>query len=65
MSNYQPSVYIASLSDYNAGRFHGEWVSVDGDEDTLYEAIQNILSSSEEEGAEEWAIHDYEDLALR
>ncbi|APS59081.1 antirestriction protein ArdA [Piscirickettsia salmonis] len=62
MNNFKPAVYIASLSDYNNGILHGEWAKVDGDEDALYEAINQVLRSSECEDAEEWAFHDLEDL---
>lgn len=58
-----PRIYIASLSDYNAGRLHGAWFDVtdyaDGEE--LYEAFkEQVLDTSTEPIAEEWAIHDYD-----
>lgn len=60
-------IYVASLSDYNAGRLHGNWVTVDDgmDEGDLWNEIQKILDSSPEAKitgfpAEEWAIHDFE-----
>lgn len=57
-------IYAASLSDYNAGVLHGEWIAVT-DEDTMHEAIQAMLEASPTakkygDVAEEWAIHDYE-----
>lgn len=57
-------IYVASLSDYNAGVLHGEWVDVT-DVDAMHEAIATMLAESPTaklEGlpAEEWAIHDYE-----
>jgi len=54
-----PRIYVASLSDYNAGTLHGEWVDAI-DEDEIWEAIHRMLASSKQPGAEEWAIHDYE-----
>jgi len=63
VSDETPRIYVASLSDYNAGRLHGKWFDVtdfsDGDE--LYQAVkEQILDTSKEMVAEEWAIHDYE-----
>lgn len=62
-------IYVASLSDYNAGILHGSWFDLSdySDTDDLLEAIQKqVLSTSptaHEEGlksAEEFAIHDYD-----
>lgn len=55
-----PRIYVASLSDYNAGRLHGEWLDATGDYDALSAGVQQMLAASPEPGAEEWAIHDYE-----
>ena len=57
-----PRIYVASLSDYNAGRLVGAWIDLDAytDVDTLHEAIAAMLAKSPEPIAEEWAIHDYE-----
>lgn len=57
-----PRIYIASLSDYNAGRLIGEWVDIDATttEEDLYEAVAAVLAQSREPGAEEFAIHDYD-----
>jgi antirestriction protein len=57
-------IYVASLSDYNAGILHGEWMDV-SDAETLQEQITAMLAKSptaKREGvpAEEWAIHDFE-----
>jgi antirestriction protein len=62
--NYQ--IYIASLSDYNAGILHGKWINVEGfSTDEIQEEINQILQTSPYtkqygEVAEEWAIHDFE-----
>lgn len=56
----EPRIYVASLSDYNAGRLLGKWIDADQDADGIHEEIQAMLKSSPEAIAEEWAIHDYE-----
>jgi antirestriction protein len=56
----QPRIYVASLSDYNAGRLHGQWISADQEPEALLTAISNMLAASPTPRAEEWAIHDYE-----
>jgi antirestriction protein len=56
----RPRIYVASLSDYNAGRLHGAWIDANENDDDLAEKIQTMLRASPELIAEEWAIHDYE-----
>ncbi|MGD0082034.1 MAG: antirestriction protein ArdA [Acidimicrobiales bacterium] len=55
-----PKVWIASLSDYNAGHLHGAWVEADQEPDDIWAGINEVLRSSKEPGAEEWAVFDYE-----
>jgi antirestriction protein len=55
-----PRIYVASLSDYNAGRLHGTWIDATQQAEELHEEIHTMLAESTEEIAEEWAIHDYE-----
>lgn len=55
-----PKIYIASLSDYNAGRLHGRWIDAAQSPEALHAAISEMLATSPTPGAEEWAIHDYE-----
>lgn len=55
-----PRIYVASLSDYNAGRLHGAWLDADQPVEQLADAVQAMLASSTEPSAEEYAIHDYE-----
>ena len=55
-----PRIYVASLSDYNAGNLHGEWIDASSDVEAMEEGVQSMLASSHSPGAEEWAIHDYE-----
>lgn len=63
-------IYVASLSDYNAGILHGMWYDLEDfdDVDDVHAAIRAMLSLSptalaERNPAEEWAIHDYEGFA--
>ena len=55
-----PAIYVASLSDYNAGTLHGRWIHIDEDTtaDDVYIGIREMLAESNEVGAEEWEIHD-------
>ncbi|MCL4367879.1 MAG: antirestriction protein ArdA [Actinobacteria bacterium] len=55
-----PRIYVASLSDYNSGRLHGNWIDANQTAEELQEAINEMLRRSPEPGAEEWAIHDYD-----
>lgn len=62
----EPRIYVASLSDYNAGTLHGVWIDLaDADVDDVNRQIADMLAESPEamatgEPAEEWAIHDHE-----
>ena len=58
----RPRIYVASLADYNAGRLHGAWVDAAADPEDVRAAIAGVLGSSGEPGAEEWAIHDYDEF---
>lgn len=58
----RPRIYVASLSDYNAGRLHGAWINAYQHPSDLSDAVQSMLGRSHEPGAEEWAIHDHEDF---
>ncbi len=55
-----PRIYVASLGDYNAGRLRGIWLDATLADDELAQAVQAMLATSPEPGAEEVAIHDYE-----
>jgi antirestriction protein len=59
-SGFRPRIYVASLSDYNAGRLHGEWIEADQSAEDIWLAINEMLAASPSPGAEEWAIHDFE-----
>jgi antirestriction protein len=54
-----PRIYVASLSDYNNGFLHGEWLDADQDLDDLNSAITVMLGRSPSDPhAEEFAVHD-------
>jgi antirestriction protein len=62
-------IYVASLSDYNAGRLHGVHINLNECDtiDDVWAQINKMLADSPEAKAfpqggkaEEWAIHDYE-----
>jgi len=62
-----PLIYVASLSDYNAGRLHGVHIDATLDIDDIWSAINDMLAASPEfrsfpagGPAEEFAIHDHE-----
>ena len=55
-----PRIYVASLSDYNAGRLHGRWIDASKDAAAIHAEIRVMLAESREPPAEEWAIHDSE-----
>ncbi|MFZ9189595.1 MAG: antirestriction protein ArdA [Schleiferiaceae bacterium] len=62
--NDEMRIYVASLSDYNAGRLHGAWIDCAGkDADALGEEVAAMLKQSREPVAEEFAIHDHEGFA--
>lgn len=58
-------IYVASLSAYNAGILHGEWITLNGKtrEEVLYEISLMLIKSTGDRPAEEWAIHDHEGFA--
>ncbi|MDO9381062.1 MAG: antirestriction protein ArdA [Nocardioidaceae bacterium] len=58
----RPRIWVGSLSDYNAGRLHGEWIDAAVDTDTLNESVRAILAASPDPGAEEFAIFDYDEF---
>lgn len=59
-----PRIYVASLSDYNAGRLHGVWIDAADDLDEIWSQINAMLAASPEPGAEEFAIHDHDGFYL-
>ncbi len=57
-----PRIWVGSLADYNNGRLHGEWLHAAVPDVDLHAAVQRILAASEELGAEEYGIFDYENF---
>lgn len=65
----QPSIYVASLSDYNDGELHGRWIDATLGVDHIEEQVAEMLKSSPFAASkfarqwglvsEEWAIHDH------
>ena len=53
-------IYVADLAAYNAGHLHGVWIDATLDLDDMQEQVNAMLAASPVEGAEEYAIHDFE-----
>jgi antirestriction protein len=62
MQELHPRIYVACLAAYNNGQLHGAWIDADQSADAIHDEIRAMLASSPISGAEEWAIHDYEDF---
>ena len=56
-------IYVADLAAYNNGILHGVWIDATQDIDDIQEQINDMLASSPEEDAEEYAIRDDEGFA--
>ena len=64
-----PRIYVASLSDYNAGILHGRWMDASLQPEEIEADIAEMLADSPTtkrygDVAEEFAIHDYEGFGL-
>ncbi len=58
-----PRIYLASLSDYNAGILHGEWIDANQAPEELHAAAAAMLARSPSDPrAEEFAIHDFDNF---
>ncbi|MEY1676116.1 antirestriction protein ArdA [Gordonia sp. ABKF26] len=57
-----PRIYVASLADYVDGRLHGTWLDAAREPDAVAADIQKMLARSPVPGAEEFAIHDFENF---
>jgi len=55
-----PRIYVACLAAYNDGSLHGRWIDADQEAEDIQAEVTAMLETSPIEGAEEWAIHDYE-----
>jgi antirestriction protein len=53
-------IYVADLAAYNAGHLHGVWIDATLDMDDIQAQVDAMLEASPVEGAEEYAIHDFE-----
>lgn len=53
-------IYVACLAAYNSGVLHGRWIDATQGESGIWDDVKAMLKASPEDGAEEWAIHDYE-----
>ena len=53
-------IYVACLTSYNQGLLHGSWIEPTSDVEELSAEVAKVISSSPTEGAEEYAIHDYD-----
>lgn len=62
MNTLSPRIYVACLDAYNNGFLHGEWIDATQGIDGIWDDINAMLAASPMPGAEEWAIHDYEDF---
>ena len=54
------NIFVVDLKAYNEGHLHGDWIDATKDLDEIKKLVRQILETSPVEGAEEYAIHDYE-----
>jgi antirestriction protein len=64
-SGVEPRIWVGSLSDYNSGTLHGEWLDAARDAGDIQADVQAMLERSPTAAqtglpAEEWGIFDYE-----
>jgi len=59
-TNTESRIYVACLAAYNSGYLHGAWIDAAQEPWAIHDAVRVMLAASPVEGAEEWAIHDYE-----
>jgi len=55
-------IYVACLAAYNNGILHGRWIEASTNVFEMQDEIKAMLAASPIPDAEEWAIHDTEDL---
>jgi hypothetical protein len=55
-----PRIWVGSLADYNNGLLHGEWIDAAVPDEQLAAAVQRMLAASEEPGAEEYGIFEFD-----
>ena len=54
----QNRIYVASLSDYNAGRLHGRWIDADIGADAIEDEVKAMLAASPEAQLCQWCGDD-------
>ena len=54
---------MACLDSYNNGILYGRYIDATKEIHEIYKEISEMLKNSPMAGAEEWAIHDFEDFA--
>ena len=59
-----PRIYVACLASYNAGILHGRWIDCGHPDgvDHIESEVKAMLKESTQHDAEEWAIHDHENM---
>lgn len=62
-SDAHPRIYVACLAAYNSGVLHGVWIDAAQDADAIEAEIKAMLKTSPMPDAEEWEIHDSEEMA--
>ncbi|PPS41932.1 antirestriction protein ArdA [Chroococcidiopsis sp. TS-821] len=55
-----PRIYIACLEAYSKGVLHGAWLDCNQGIENIWKGIDEVLRTSPVLGAEDWAIHSYE-----
>lgn len=61
-SDWPPRIYVACLASYNNGELHGRWINCNQAAEDIQAEIGQMLSESPEPDAEEYAIHDTDNL---
>lgn len=61
----RPKIWVGSLSDYNNGILHGEWIDAAREPDEIWADVHRMLANSPTtarygDPAEEWGIFDYD-----
>ena len=58
----KPTIYVACLASYNNGILHGVWLDMTQSAEKIHNEIWVMLTNSPIPGAEDFAIHDYENF---
>lgn len=53
-------IYVACLASYNCGILHDAWINAERSVEAINLDIRKMFKASPIEGAEEYAVHDYE-----